>query len=185
MNDLAACELQLVDGPSCGSSGDIRDDPPVVNSRFVGSTQNSLIGTSATDPVTGVAERIRDERIAKVLVENDELTVARDLPAFGDLVGVLLDRGALRNILVEGYTCLRRDLRTRLGVDERPLMIEHDLREGLAGGLALRDEVVEALGPRGERRFGALLISSLFVGRLCKRIRRVGELTQGLGVSIA
>jgi hypothetical protein len=30
MNDLAACELQLVDGPSGVSSGDIRDDPPAV-----------------------------------------------------------------------------------------------------------------------------------------------------------
>ena len=68
-----------------------------------------------------------------------------------DLAGVLLDRGAPRGIFLEGSTSLRRDLRAGLGVDKRSLMVERDLREGLAGGLALRDALVETPTPRGER----------------------------------
>jgi hypothetical protein len=64
------------------------------------------------------------------------------LLACRDLAGALFDRGALRDILIEGHSWFRRDLRTRLRVNKRPLMIERDLREGLACGLAPRDGLV-------------------------------------------
>jgi len=83
-----------------------------------------------------------------------------------------------RDVLGERRTCLRRGARARLVVDERLLMVEGDAREGLAGSLAARDEVVEALPARGEGGLGAAVGVGLLVDRLREGdggVREVGE----------